>query len=910
MGVWISGWTLAKKATLQTETRLPETTVKHLRSLSLKACLELWDEIEAKGRKEGKLTQYIRMLCQADLYYLLVRGCKREDLVHPWFFARTREVEANPDGHLDLWAREHGKDLADDTPMLTANRGWTTHGELQVGDQVFAPSGKAVRVLALSERYTESKCYRVTFNDGAQIVAGAGHLWKLRVKHKHRIANSESRLVSFSEEVVTTEHLSGDYRCDVSVGQALEYPEASLPVDPYILGAWLGDGHSTSAVVTMLWEDAQPLLRRLEANGHKWKAEKTNSRALTYRIDGRDGATCLRGHPRTPENLYRHACLACKNQHQRKKLFGDEMDPIVKDSLGLRLRRMGVLPNKHIPQEYMTASIEQRMQLLRGLMDTDGTCNDRGTADFVNTNERLAWQVCDLAYGLGLRPRFAQYDKTLHGEPYPVWRVTFQAHKDRNPFALKRKADRAIDKYLHRDTRLVDRIEQIDSVPTRCIQVEGGMYLAGRELIPTHNSSIITFGLSIWNILNDPEVTIGAFSHSRPIAKAFLRLIMRELETNVTLQTAFPDILWSDIRQAPKWSEDDGIIVKRKSNPNEATVEAWGLVDGQPVSKHFSVLLYDDIVVQASVTTPEMIQKTMTRLEESYSLGKIGGARRFCGTRYHFNDAYRTIIDRGTAIPREYPGRKGGTEEGESVYWSEQTHLDKRRDMGPYTYACQILLNPKADALQGFRREWIRKYKKINPAQLNWYLLADPASSKKKGSDYTAMWAVGLGRDGNYYCVPEVRDRLNLKERGDRLFDLHRKYKPKQVRYEKYGLMSDIEHYQSRMEQENYRFQITEVGGVTSKIDRIKRLIPLFEAGRIWIPESLHVTDWQKNTVDLVHAFVEEEMYPFPVGLHDDMLDSLARICEPELTLAWPKEEKAPALPPRRNFPQAVGWMA
>ena len=281
------------------------------------------------------------------------------------------------------------------------------------------------------------------------------------------------------------------------------------------------------------------------------------------------------------------------------------------------------------------------------------------------------------------------------------------------------------------------------------------------------------------------------------------------------------------------------------------------------------------------------------------------------GTRWNFADAYRTVVDRGTFKPREYPGREGGTEDGDSVYWSDETHRQKRQEQGPYAYASQILLNPKADALQGFRREWIRKYKRIKQTDLNWYLVCDGASSKKKGSDYTAMWAIGLGKDGNIYAVPEVRDRLNLKERGDRLFDLHRKYKPKQVRYEKYGLMSDIEHYQSRMEQENYRFQITEVGGQTSKQDRIRLLIPLLEAGRIWIPESHHVTDWQKNPVDLVHAFIEEEFFPFPVGLHDDQLDALARICEPDLPLIWPKEEKAKAPPPPRELPNAsVAWMA
>ena len=433
----------------------------------------------------------------------------------------------------------------------------------------------------------------------------------------------------------------------------------------------------------------------------------------------------------------------------------------------------------------------------------------------------------------------------------------------------------------------------------RCREVEanpdGYLDLWSRE---HWKSSVITFGLTIQDILKDPEVTFGIFSHTRPIAKAFLRQIMRELEGNQVLHKAFPDILWGeDTRQAPKWSEDDGIIVKRKSNPNEATVEAWGLVDGQPTSKHFKKLLYDDVVVAGSVTTPEMIQKVMQEMERSYNLGTTPGVKRGAGTRWHFNDAYKTITDRGTLKAREYPGRVGGTEEGESVLWSDETHKKKRMEMGPYTYAAQILLNPKADSLQGFKREWLRHYKHITPSTLNWYLCCDAASSKKKGSDYTAMWAVGLGHDRNYYCIPEVRDRLNLKERADRLFSLHRRYKPKQVRYEKYGLMSDTEHYQSRMEAENYRFQIIEVAGQTSKEDRVKRLIPLFEAGRIYLPKSHHITDWQRTPVDLVQAFIEEEYMAFPVGLHDDLLDALARIAEPELHLIWPRESEPEAKP-------------
>jgi len=460
--------------------------------------------------------------------------------------------------------------------------------------------------------------------------------------------------------------------------------------------------------------------------------------------------------------------------------------------------------------------------------------------------------------------------------------------------------------------RVCKRVDMLNEFAfARCREVEaapdGFLDLWARE---HYKSTIITFGLTIQDILKDPETTFGIFSHTRPIAKAFLRQVMRELEANRALHAAFPDVLWGeDTKAAPKWSEDDGIIVKRKSNPNEATVEAWGLVDGQPTSKHFRVLLYDDVVVAGSVTTPEMIAKTMLEMERSYNLGTTPGVKRACGTRWHFNDAYRTMVERGTFKSREHPGRVGGTEDGKSVFWPEEVHEAKRRDMGPYTYAAQILLNPKADSMQGFRRDWVRHYRQMRHKALNWYLLADAANSKKKGSDYTAIWAVGLGADQNYYCVPEVRDRLNLKERGDRLFDLHRKYKPKQVRYEKYGLMADIEHYQARMENENYRFQITEVGGQTSKSDRIKRLIPLFEAGRIWLPESRHITDWQRISVDLVHAFIEEEYMAFPVGLHDDMLDALARIAEPEMRLTWPKEEKVQARQSHAQVAPAQAWM-
>lgn len=426
-----------------------------------------------------------------------------------------------------------------------------------------------------------------------------------------------------------------------------------------------------------------------------------------------------------------------------------------------------------------------------------------------------------------------------------------------------------------------DRCREVQEAPN------GYLDLWARE---HYKSTIITFGKTIQDVLGDPELTFGIFSHTRPIAKGFLRQIKREFEGNSLLLEWFPDVLWADPQKdAPKWSEDDGIILRRKSNPKESTVEAWGLVDGHPTSKHFKRLVYDDVVTKESVNTPDMIAKTTEALELSYSLGAMNGERRFIGTRYHFNDSYKTLKDRKTAIAREHPATEDGTMDSAPVLLSKERLAEKRRDMGIYTFGCQLLLNPKADEQQGFRREWIRHYRNApNASRTNNYILVDAASEKKATSDYTSMFCVGLGSDKNYYILDMIRDRLSLTQRADRLFDWHRKYRPQQVRYEKYGMMADIEHIRDRQERETYRFEVIEVGGQVSKADRVRRLVPLFEQGRIYFPHTLHITDYEGVVRDLVRDFVEEEYAPFPVAIHDDMLDALARIAEPNLKVAWP----------------------
>lgn len=444
----------------------------------------------------------------------------------------------------------------------------------------------------------------------------------------------------------------------------------------------------------------------------------------------------------------------------------------------------------------------------------------------------------------------------------------------------------------------------------RCREVEsnpnGYLDLWARE---HYKSTIITFALSIQDILKDPEITIGIFSHTRPIAKDFLKQIKTELEKNEFLKSLFPDILYQNPeKESPKWSLDSGIRVKRKTNPKEETIEAWGLVDGQPTGKHFLLLIYDDIVTRESVTTPDQIKKTTSALELSYNLGAHGGQKRFIGTRYHMSDTYRDIMDRGTVIPRIHAATHNGKMDGEPVFLSKESLLEKRRDMGPYTFGTQMLQDPVADKSMGFRTEWLKYYKKVSDySKWNVYILVDPASKKKSTSDYSVFLVIGLAPDGNYYLLDAVRDRLNLTQRAAKLFELHLKYNPKAVGYERYGMQSDIEHIEYEMEQKNYRFKIIELGGAMAKEDRIKRLIPVYEQGRFYIPEQLHFVDYEGRVVDFIKTFIDNEYVAFPVCVHDDMLDCMARILEPNLGAVFPKAK--PMADYDEGYSHDQGWL-
>jgi hypothetical protein len=401
-----------------------------------------------------------------------------------------------------------------------------------------------------------------------------------------------------------------------------------------------------------------------------------------------------------------------------------------------------------------------------------------------------------------------------------------------------------------------------DWVYARCREVEndpdGYLDLWARE---HYKSTIITYAGAIQEILRDPEITIAIFSHSKPIAKAFLRQIQRELESNELLKTAFPEILWDNPdREAPLWSLDDGIVVKRRGNPKESTVEAHGLVDGQPTSRHFRLRIYNDVVTRESVNTPEQIEKTTAAWSLSDNLGAIGGRVWYEGTRYNFNDTYQVIMDRGAAKPRVYAATHDGLLSGRPVLLSVPEWELKKINQLEADIACQQLMNPLAGTQRMFDPENLRTYQ-VRPPLLMCYITIDPARSKKKNSANTAMAVQGIDVNGGKYLLDGFDHKMDLQERWENMRDLRNKWVRSpgilgvKVGYETYGAQADMDYFVERMRLEGNHFEIAELewpnDSPGSKDDRVQRLGPDLKMHAYFLP---HPTDEDELTDEQVRA--------------------------------------------------------
>lgn len=345
-----------------------------------------------------------------------------------------------------LASKGSGKALALDTPLPTP-AGWTTMGEVRAGDWLLGQDGMPTRVTAATEIMRDHPCYEVEFSDGTVIVADAEHLWETWSPYAREADGGCRSHAASHPATVTTEQIAKTLRTRhgrlahaVRLCAALQLPARPLRVDPYTLGIWLSDGVAKDGVVAIADGEEEIAGRIAQVN----PVRRWNPSRIEYGIGG----------------------------------------------LKSGLADLGLLGNKHIPQEYLRASVEQRLALLQGLMDADGHVTRRGHCSFVNTNEQLVDDFCALVTSLGgLARKCSAW--TRPGRK-PCYRVGVSGIA--TPFSLARKAKRVAESTVRPPRyRHITEVRPVRSRPVRCIQVDNAdaLYLAGPTCIPTHNTVLM-----------------------------------------------------------------------------------------------------------------------------------------------------------------------------------------------------------------------------------------------------------------------------------------------------------------------------------------------------------------------------------------------------------------------------------
>jgi phage terminase large subunit-like protein len=462
-------------------------------------------------------------------------------LLYEWrFWARPDQLAPTDDDWvfwLVLAGRGFGKALCVETPIPTPS-GWTRLGDVRPGDMVFDESGRQCTVLRTFD-VAPDVAYRLHFSDGTYLDACGDHqwvtwthaerkaflrspyenttrfpaewpAWRLRRRlgkdglsretidralkmaarglSARRIAAEMGicrqalarhiragemvergpvvhddapgpRLRTTQDIVDTLTHGGrGDTNHCIPTCGALDLPAAALPIDPYVLGVWLGDGDSKAAGITSADEEIVGLLQAAGSDVGPGRVDP-RSRARRYAIDKRPSARGVGGF-------------------------------VANGSLHSKLRAIGLLRNKHVPDIYLRASAGQRLALLQGLMDTDGSAGAH--VEFCSTEPRLADAVVELARSLGQKPVKAESRATLNGRDCgPRWRVTWRPTIDAFRLTRKLAAVRPADgQALRTHHRMIVRAERVDPKPMRCLTVDSphSMFLAGEGMIPTHNT--------------------------------------------------------------------------------------------------------------------------------------------------------------------------------------------------------------------------------------------------------------------------------------------------------------------------------------------------------------------------------------------------------------------------------------
>ncbi|MCA9091623.1 MAG: hypothetical protein KDA90_23670, partial [Planctomycetaceae bacterium] len=441
--------------------------------------------------------------------------------------------------------RGSGKALALDTPLPTPD-GWTTMGEVEAGDVLFDECGQPCLVTFATPVQHGRPCYRVTFSDGESIVCDGDHLWSVedRWSRQNPLVIPTQQMVGRVELPTTSDRKERRYR--VPVTRPLRCFEQDLPVHPYLLGYWLGDGSRRSNRITVHEDDLAELLSQMESCGENAAVRTRKGKVVTV-VVGKGHKASLDKSRRLRQSI---AAIACGVEPQLAADWSGLSSATVacvqtldrwtalrqgkRSSLMVRLRELGVLDEKGIPDQFLRSAPWQRLALLQGLMDSDGTIQPGGRCEITLKDDSLGRAVGDLLGGLGIKWTCHEKWVTRKDRRFgPYLRYLFTAPLDLPVFRLQRKKRRLTCVARASQTvryRQIVSIEPAPSVPVKCIQVNSPsqLYLAGRKMVPTHNTTICECAC-IWAVLNGHREFVCLIGSDEGHAMDMLESIKTEL---------------------------------------------------------------------------------------------------------------------------------------------------------------------------------------------------------------------------------------------------------------------------------------------------------------------------------------------------------------------------------------------
>lgn len=367
-----------------------------------------------------------------------------------------------------------GKAISDDVPVFTPS-GWVMHGDIRPGDEVFAPNGQPVKVVAVTGSSTQ-ELFDVEFDKGVSVRASGDHLWTGWRKYhpkvsdpRHGVENwvrrhatiptSEIAKFSLTPNVNGTMHQTRAF--NIQMHKPLSIPDRDdLLIEPHLLGLWLGNGAQSAGHI---YGDARDMPEY---------AKYGEARLVT----GKDGTST-----------------------------------VTVPGLRGRLASEGILGKKTIPAKYIMSGESQRLALLQGLMDSDGSCAENGVCEFSNTNFQIADSVEFLLSSLGFKFRRGEYIGRVCGvDKKPYVRLSITPKVNMPLFRFPRKAARLpVDIMDWTEHRQVQRVAPAGLGSAQCLTVQGGLYLVGKEMVVTHNCDG-----------DGTEGTIARFLDSIEVAKA------------------------------------------------------------------------------------------------------------------------------------------------------------------------------------------------------------------------------------------------------------------------------------------------------------------------------------------------------------------------------------------------------